>query len=225
MSWKSKAAGILLCGVMLNPLSAVAQDEHDPSQPLTGAAEVGFAPFLMMQADGTLAGFNFDMNTAIAERLGRPSFELVEVPWASIFAGLYASRYEYIAAPVTITAARAEEMLFSEPYIDTGLAFITLDDARLGSVDELEGKRVSVVSGSVQDEWITENSESYGIVPLRFDGTSDALQALQVGRTDAHMSTDTSGRWLIQEQGGYAVDVTLPAYGAFGLAYAPFPSH
>ncbi len=214
------ATTIWVSVLVLGIVGADAQD-HDPSAPLTGAAEVGFAPFLMSQPDGSLAGFNYDLNTALAERMGRPSFELVEVPWASIFAGLYAGRYEYIAAPVTITEKRAGEMLFGEPYIDTGLAFITLENKRLSSVEELRGKRISAVSGSVQDDWMTQNAEEYGITPVRFDGTSDALQALQIGRIDAHMSTDTAGRWMAQERGGFAVDVTLPAYGSFALAFRP----
>lgn len=221
MGWRSTMTGLAV-STLLCAVPAVAQDGgHDPSQPLAGAAEIGFAPFLMSSPDGTLSGFNIDLNNALAERLGRPSFEVVEVPWSSIFAGLYAGRYEYIAAPVTITEKRAGEMLFAEPYIDTGLAFITLEDNRLTSEADLEGKSVSVVSGSVQDDWMTENAESYGITPVRLEGTPDALQALQVGRTDAHMSTDTAGRWMIKERGGYALDVTLPAYGAFGFAFRP----
>jgi polar amino acid transport system substrate-binding protein len=216
------ALALLLAGSLAGSLPALAQDAgHPDDQPLTGAAEVGFAPFLMAKADGTIEGFNYDMNTELAERLGRPGLEIVEVPWANIFAGLYAGRYEYIAAPVTITEARAAEMLFAEPYMDVGLGFITLSDSPLASMDELSGKTVSVVSGSVQDDWMQANAAEYGIDVARFDATPDALQALRIGRTAAHMSTDIAGRWLVQEQPVFAIDVTLPAYGQFGLAFRP----
>jgi polar amino acid transport system substrate-binding protein len=195
--------------------------DHPQSQELAGAAEVGFAPFMMPKLDGTTEGFNVDMNTELAKRLGRPGFKVVEVPWANIFAGLYAKRYEYIAAPTTITAKRASQMLFAEPYIDVGLGFITRKDNRLSSIDDIKGKKIGVVSGSVQDDWMTENGEKYGVDVMRFDGTPDSLQAVSIGRTDGHMSTVLAGLWLIKKKSQFTIDVSLPAYGRFGLAFRP----
>ena len=120
--------------------------DHPQSEELAGAGEVGFAPFVMHKPDGTVEGFSIDLSTELAKRLGRPAFKFVEVPWANIFAGLYAKRYEYIAAPTTITQKRAEEMLFSEPYLDVGLGFITRKDRRITSLDDMKGKKIGVVS-------------------------------------------------------------------------------
>ena len=195
--------------------------DHAQNQELSGAAEVGFAPFMMNRADGTVEGYNFDLSTEIARRLGRPGFKLVQVPFAGIFAGLYAKRYEFIAAPVTITERRAAEMLFSEPYHDVALAFVTRTDRRLQSMDDLRGKRIGVVSGSVQDEWMRENAARYGIEPMRFESTPDSLQAVSIRRIDAHMTTLDAGLWMLHTQGQFAVDVRLPAHGKFGFAFRP----
>lgn len=195
--------------------------DHPQSQDLMGAAEMGYAPFMFPQADGTVEGFNFDLSTEIAKRLGRPSFKVVDVPWANIFAGMYAKRYEYIAAPVTITDKRVKEMLFSEPYLDVRDAFVTREDSRFHTMDDLKGKKVAVVTGSVQDDWLTANADKYGIVPMRFDSTPDALQALTTGRADSHMTDALAGLWLIKTTKGLAQDVVLPPHGQLALAFRP----
>lgn len=211
------AAALLLSS---QPSQAQLSD-HPSSQPLTGAAEIGFAPFMMSRPDGTIEGYSFDLATEMARRLGRPSFNLMQVPFAGIFAGLYAKRYEFIAAPVTITERRAAEMLFSEPYHDVSLAFVTRADRRLTSVDELRGKRIGVVSGSVQDEWMRDNASRYGIEPMRFESTPDSLQAVTIRRIDGHMTTLDAGLWMLRTQRQFAVDVRLPPSGRFGFAFRP----
>lgn len=212
-------ASVLLAG---SPMGAIAQmSDHPTSAELTGAAEIGFAPFMMKKADGTVEGYNFDLSTELAKRLGRPGFKLVEVPFANIFAGLYAKRFEFIAAPVTITEKRAAEMLFSEPYHDVSLAFVTRNDNRLASLESLKGKKIGVVSGSVQDDWMRENAAKYGIEPQRFDSTPDSLQAVMIRRIDGHMTTVDAGLWMLRTQKQYAVDVRLPAHGRFGIAFRP----
>lgn len=203
-----------------SPTSAQMAD-HPSSAELTGAAEIGFAPFMMKKADGTIEGYNFDISTELAKRLGRPGFKLIEVPFANIFAGLYAKRFEYIAAPVTITEKRAAEMLFSEPYHDVSLAFVTRSDNRLTSFESLKGKKIGVVSGSVQDDWMRDNAAKYGIEPQRFDSTPDSLQAVMIRRIDGHMTTVDAGLWMLRTQKQYAVDLRLPAHGRFGLAFRP----
>lgn len=203
-------------------VSAYAQmSDHPATEEFSGAAEIGFAPFMMNKADGGIEGYNFDLSTELAKRLKRPGFKLVQVPFANIFAGLYAKRYEFIAAPVTITEKRAAEMLFSEPYHDVSLAFVTRADRKLASTDDLKGKKIGVVSGSVQDEWMKDNAAKFGIEPMRFDSTPDSLQAVNVRRIDGHMTTVDAGLWMLRTQNQFAVDVRLPPHGKFGLAFRP----
>lgn len=213
--------GLVLGCAFAAPGALAQMSDHPQSQELTGAAEVGFAPFMMARPDGTIEGYNFDVVTELARRLGRPGFRLVQVPFASIFASLYARRYEFIAAPVTITERRAAEMLFSEPYHDVALAFVTRADRRLSSLDELRGRRIGVVSGSVQDDWMRDNAARYGIEPQRFDSTPDSLQAVAIRRIDGHMTTADAGLWLLRTQSQFAVDLRLPPHGQFGFAFRP----
>jgi len=198
------------------PLQAQMAD-HPQDQTLRAGAEVGFAPFNFRKADGSIDGYSFDISTELARRMGRPGLEVVDIVFANIFASLHAKRIEYVMAPTTITATRAAELLFTEPYFDVGLGFLTRQDNRFSSMDDLKGKTVGVTSGSVQDEWMKNNAATYGVNVQRFDKTADAIQAVAIRRVDAYMSTTASAQWTVKQQPNLAIDVSILTGGQFGL--------
>ncbi|MDO9524447.1 MAG: transporter substrate-binding domain-containing protein, partial [Gemmobacter sp.] len=161
------------------PTSAVAE-------PLRVAADVGYAPWAMRSASGETSGFSVDMAEAIAKRLGRDGVEVIDVNFSAIFAGLFAERYDMIVAPMQVTEARAEELLFTEGYLTSGLALVaaTGNDSISGPED-LKGKILATNNGSQTDIWATENEAKYGYTIQRYDKDTDAMQAVVVGRADA----------------------------------------
>ncbi|MFX6759296.1 transporter substrate-binding domain-containing protein, partial [Acinetobacter baumannii] len=85
--------------------------------------------------------------------MGRPGVEMVDANFSAIFAGLFSKRFELIVAPTNVTTERAAQMLFTEPYMPTGLGFLTKKGVAIGSLEDLRGKAVAVNSGSVADKW------------------------------------------------------------------------
>jgi len=212
------ATGALL--LMLLPSLGRAQTaDHPADQKLRVGAEIGFAPFNFREADGTVTGFEVEMNGDIAKRLGRPGIEVVDVVWANIFAAMAAKRVEYIIGPMTITPQRAQEMLFGEPYFNVALAFLTRQDHRKHKVEDFKGEAVAVTSGSVQDDWMRDNAAKYGIEVQRFDKTADAMQAVAIGRVAAYMTTQASGLWMAKTQKTFALDVIVPTGQVFALPF------
>jgi polar amino acid transport system substrate-binding protein len=196
--------------------------DHPADQPLTVAAEVGFAPWIMKTPDGKLQGFQVDVTEELAKRMGRPGFRVIDTVWANIFAGLYAKQYEFVIGPTTITAKRAEELLFAEPYLDVSLGFLTGRKLGAKKIEELKGRRIGVTSGSVQDDWMNQNAAKYGITVQRFDATTDALQAILSGRSDGYMTMESTGLWTIKQQPGrFAFDVAVPTGQHMGLPFRP----
>ena len=216
-----------LAGMLVVAPAAAQMSDHPSNQPLTVAAEIGFAPFNMQRGDGGVEGFSVDMAQGIADRLKRPSLKVMDVVWANIFAGMYAKRYEYIIGPATITEKRAEQMLFGEPYLDVGLGFLTRQDNKLSSMDELKGKTVAVTSGGVQDDWMFEFAKKYDINVKRFDATADAHEAVMARRADAYMTMITAGLWSSKKQPRFSFDLygdvvdTVGKGKAFGLPFRP----
>jgi polar amino acid transport system substrate-binding protein len=193
--------------------------DHPQTEPLRVGAEVGFAPFNFRQADGSVAGFSYDLSAEIAKRLGRPGYDVVDIVWSNIIPAMQAKRIEYIIGPMTVTPQRASEMLFGEPYFDVALAFLTRADSRVPTIDAFRGKIVAVTSGSVQDDWMKTNADRYGIIVSRFDKTADAVQAVAIKRVSAYMTTQSSTLWTVKTQPVFATDVVVKTEGVFALPF------
>src|SRR5271170_8357232 len=159
-----------------------------PTENLKLAMDVGFAPFAYRDAKGDTVGFTVDFAKEIAKRLGRPGVEIIDQPYAGIFAGLYAKRYDFIIAPTNITEERAQQMLFTEPYMATGLGFLVRVKDQMTVLEDLRGKAISVNSGSISDTWATENASALGFTVQRYSKNADAVQAVGAGRAFANVA-------------------------------------
>ena len=148
-------------------------------RPLTVGSDLTYPPFAFRQPDGKIAGFSVDFAWEIAKGLGRPGVEVIETPVAGLFAGLNAKRYEFIAAPIAVTAERAQQMLFAEPYMSSGYAVIVpADEAELKALDELKGKTVAVTKGAAAEAWIDEAAGKAGFTVQKLDRLAEVIQAV-----------------------------------------------
>ena len=101
--------------------------------------------------------------------------------------------------PTTVTKERAENMLFTEGYLNTDFQFlIKKGSPKVTKLEDLKGKTVSVNKGAVYDSWARElegkigwKVESYGTQP-------DAVQAVLVGRADANVAGNTVIAWAVK---------------------------
>lgn len=199
---------------------AYAQAEMHPSgENLKVALDVGLPPFAFTTPAGETTGFSYDLAALIAERLGRPGLDVIDTNFGSIFAGLFANRYEMVAAPTNLTAERAEQMLFSEPYMPTGLAFITKKGTPINSTEDLRGKTIAVNSGGVSDTWASENSAAMGFEVQRYNKNADAVQAVIVGRAFAQMGDTPISRYITTQTPQVEVAYAIDSGRHFGFAF------
>ncbi|MFO7545459.1 MAG: transporter substrate-binding domain-containing protein [Trueperaceae bacterium] len=201
-------ASVLLAAITLMASSLVfAQgSDHPNDQPLRVAADVGFAPFAYTLASGETVGFAVDVGAEIANRLGRPGVEIIDVNFSAIFAGLFAKRYEFIIAPTNITEERSLEMLFAEPYMETGLGFLVRNADTMASLEDLAGKVVTVNNGSVSDTWATENAERYGFTVQRYDKNADGVEAVVINRAFANIADLPASQYAATQNPAVKVD-------------------
>lgn len=211
-------AGVLASLFALSPAAAQNAD-HASDQPLFVALDIGERPFAFMEANGTPAGFSRDLADKIAEKLGRPSAEIVDVNFSALFAGLFAKRYEMSSAPIVIRPERAEQMLFSEPFLDTALAFATRTGQGFTELEGLAGKTIAVNTGGSHDQWVTENAEKYGFTIERYNKTPDALQAVAAGRADVVLSEEPVVRSFTTLAPNIEVSYVIETGLSFGMVF------
>ncbi len=212
---------MLAAGLGLGACGGGAGESADEGPgPLVLAADVGFAPHVMMTPTGEVEGFNVDLAHEIAARLGRPGVEIVDFEWNSIFSGLYARRFEFVIAPTTITEGRARRVLLTEGYLDTDPVFLRRRDAPvLDDLEQLRGESVAVNNGSAYDLWATDNAEALGFEVLRYGKNADAVQAVLSGRAFANLVGESVAAWAVRQNPAVRADYRIRAETAFAIAF------
>ena len=89
-------------------------------------ADISYPPMEYYDNDGTTPiGFDIDVGKAIAELLGL-QYRVIDTAWDGIFEGVVRGDYDCIISSVSITPARLNTYLFTEPYIANALCIVTL---------------------------------------------------------------------------------------------------
>lgn len=212
------ARGFAVAALLATPV--LAQDaDHPANEKLKVACDLGFAPFCFKTAAGETTGFTYDMSAAIAQKLGRPGVEVTDSNFSAIFAGLFSKRYEMIPAPTNITPERAQQMLFSEPYMPTGLGFLVKKGGKIAGLEDLKGKAVTVNNGSISDKWLTDNEAKYGYTIQRYNKNADAVQAVMIGRAFANVADVPVSRYVSTQTPAAEVAFVLDSGRNFGIAF------
>ena len=154
---------------------------------LTVGSDITYPPFEYTdEKTGKYAGFDIDLMTEIAKRMGL-EVKFVNTAWDGIIPGLVAKKYDVICSAMTITEERAKQVDFSDPYFEAKQVIITRVDSDIKDVQDLEGKIVAVQQGTTGDfaaqRLIDEKGIKFEI--KRFDATPEALMAIQKGDADA----------------------------------------
>jgi len=90
-------------------------DKVKAEKKLVIGTEGTYSPFTFHDASGKLTGYDVDVVTEVAKRLGvEPVFQ--ETQWDAMFAGLDSKRFDVIANQVGIRPDRQEKYDFSKPY-------------------------------------------------------------------------------------------------------------
>jgi polar amino acid transport system substrate-binding protein len=155
---------------------------------LTVGSDIAYPPFEYTdEKTGEYVGFDIDLMKEIAKRMGL-EVEFVNTAWDGIIPGLIAKKYDVICSAMTITEERAKQVDFSDPYFEAKQVIITrADNKDIQGVQDLAGKIVSVQQGTTGDFAAVRLVEEKGIKfeIKRFEGTPEALMAIQKGDADA----------------------------------------
>lgn len=177
--------------------AALAQDK-----PLIAGVDGTFAPHAMPKLGGGVEGFNVDLINEIAKQMGK-KIEIFAGQFSGLIPAMNAGQISFVGAPTTVTPERAQNLLFSEGYLNTFYAFVVpANAADVKALEDLKGKTISLNRGSAYDKWAQENAAKYGFKVESFGTNADAVQALISGRAEVHMSGNTVAAYSTVKAGG-----------------------
>jgi polar amino acid transport system substrate-binding protein len=163
--------------------------------PLRTGVDGTFAPHAMPNLAGGIQGFNVDLANEIAKRLGR-KITIDATQFSGLIPALQAGTYDFLAAPVTVTKERAENLLFTEGYLNTDFQFVVRKDApEITKLEDFRGKVIAVNKGAAYDSWARDLAGKIGWSVESFGTNTDAVQAVISGRAYANVAGNTAVAW------------------------------
>ena len=146
------------------------------------ATDKDYAPQSFLSPDGKWTGFDVDVATEIAKRLGvTPEFHHYD--WAVITAGKWSSRFDISVGSMTITGKRQKILDFTSPYYFTPAQMTATTKSGITSLDGLAGKTVCVGVSTTYEDWLKGQFDSVSLGPV---ATPPAGVKVKTEPTDAN---------------------------------------
>jgi polar amino acid transport system substrate-binding protein len=177
----------------------VAASSPSMAKDLKTAVDGTFAPHAFPNLSGGTQGFQIDLFNEVAKRMNR-KITIQATQWAGILPSLQAGQIDFVAAPTTVTEERAENLLFTEGYLNTDFQFVIKKGGpKISKLEDLKGKVISVNKGSAYDKWARGLSEKIGWKVESFGTQTDAVQAVLSGRAIANVAGNTAIAWAAKK--------------------------
>ncbi|MCJ7691311.1 MAG: transporter substrate-binding domain-containing protein, partial [Clostridiaceae bacterium] len=174
-------------GVLLSMLVGCKKDNKTTYESIMDKKEMTYTmsgqypPFNFIGDDGKVAGFDIDIASAIAEKMGVKAVPIT-TEWEGIVASLIAKRSDLIIGSMGVTPERQKKVNFTDPYYHGGAQFFAKKGTTLKSIEDLKDGKVGVVTGTTFHEALEKMDNISKIV--QFQSDVDNFKSIDQGRTD-----------------------------------------
>jgi polar amino acid transport system substrate-binding protein len=179
-----------------------------------GVIKVGtsadYPPFESVDESGNKVGFDIDLMTEIARRLG-VELEWVDMPFDSLIAAVQEGKIDASISAFNYSEERDQTIDFSDPYYASEDAFAVAHGftGTIADPQDVAAFKVGVQTGTAQDSWLTETLVADGALPeenlFRYDRVDQAMLDLKNGRIDVMMSDYVPAQALANQLGGLEI--------------------
>lgn len=197
---------LLIAAAIVATFGAAARAEGPP---LHAAVDGTFPPHAYPKLGGGLQGFNIDLFNEVARRLHRP-ITIDGASFSGLIPAMMAGRYDFLAAPVTVTPERAKAMIFTQGYLSTAYQFgYRKGTPPITGWQDLKGKSVTVNKGTPYEQLAVKESKIVGFKVQTFDTEPDAVQAVLAGHAYANLSGNTVVVYAAKMNPGFVAGMVL----------------
>ncbi|WNC13413.1 amino acid ABC transporter substrate-binding protein [Brevibacillus brevis] len=147
-----------------------------------------YAPFTFHDQSGKLTGYDVDVVTEVAKRIGvEPVFQ--ETQWDAMFAGLDSKRFDVVANQVGIRPDRQEKYDFSKAYtVSTAVLVTHKDNTTVKGFEDIKGLK----AGQTLTSNLTDIAKKNGAEIVGVEGFNQAIDLLVSKRVDVTINDGLS---------------------------------
>lgn len=139
-----------------------------------------YKPFTYHDENNELCGYDVEVGKMIGDKLGVKT-EFSEITWEGLLTSLDTGTVDLVLNQVGVTPEREEKYDFSDPYLYSYIALITLDDNE--EITDWESAEEKKTSLNVSSNY-AGIAEQYGMDITASDTFSKDIELLLAGRTD-----------------------------------------
>lgn len=189
---------------------------------LVVATSPDFPPFESLEGS-EVVGIEVDILKKVAEKMGM-ELDLQQMDFDSVIPGVQAGKFDVGMSGITVTDKRKENVDFSSVYFMAAQAIVVTADSGIIGKADLEGKKVSIQTGTTAEEYCMGN----GYEVLAFTANNDAAAALTAGKVDAWVVDNEVALAMAPELGLTVLDEAMTsepyafAFQKGGELVAPF---
>lgn len=168
-------------------------------------------PYTFTDADGTFTGFDVELFTDVAKRIGIDDVVFTGQDFSGLLAAVSNGQFDVGVAAIGITKEREQTVDFSDGYLAGYLTVMASKDSGITDADSLAGKRLGVVQGTLQEAYAVKHFTDTELV--RFPDNNSAISAVNSGSIDAHF-LDYEAAKEYAEQYGLVNAIDIPSFDA-----------
>lgn len=152
------------------------------------ATDPAYPPQSSQRPDGTFEGFDIDVATEIAKRLG-VEVQFVTPAWEIITAGRWGDRWDISVGSMTPTKERAEVLDFPAIYYYTPASFVVHESCPYQSLGELNGKVIGTCGACTYEAYLRHDLkiDAEGVPPFEYRVTPGEIRTYE---TDTNVFDD-----------------------------------
>ena len=133
-------------------------DQADGKDTFTVGFDQDFPPFGYVGDDGEFTGFDIEMATECAARMGK-KIVLQPIDWDAKDMELSSGAIDCIWNGFTMNG-REDDYTWSDPYVDNSQVFVVKSDSGITTFDDLSGKTVAVQTDSSAEAALNEEDNA-----------------------------------------------------------------
>lgn len=186
---------------------------------LTVCTHLPYKPFEFINKEGNVVGFDVALTKLLAKDLGVKE-KVISIDWNQITSGaVFAARKCDLAmGGETITAKRAEAVLFSDPYFSATQVLLVKKGSGISGLADLKGKRLGVQTDTTGQAYAEKFADKYGYTNVVYADLALETAAVSAGSVAAAINDNGPMYKYVKSNPGTEVAAEFDTGEHYGFA-------